>query len=553
MFLYIVERCKQAEIFGKTKIPYEFRILIGLRILGRGNCADDIFEICGIGQSTINSVFHNFTSKFVEHFYDEFVSFPTGDKLRTVTKAYEDLGFPGACGSMDATHLRMYKCPEGLKQLATGKEGYPTLAYQAICTPNRQILYCSTGYLGSYNDMTITANDPLCQDIADGLLNEVEYKLVGEDGVPRWIKGGYLIVDGGYQEASWLMPPFSSGCSIAEKRWSEWLESVRKDIECTFGILKIRFQLFLRPLLFHKFADITNAWKSAIILHNMLITYDGRDLAEWEKNLNWSYIDPNFDTLQDEELDANHIQQMDDYFEAQSSRALRLESSSRRQLLSQATVDTTPIGATFDSRNVFHQYDKRKQLVFHFNFNFQLGLVKWPRRSGTAVRICMRIPKIDMRNYDRTRQALYVRNSNLLLRNVADDTDPTIGEGLFSHLAYERFDVIAHFVGVVMSRADYDEQASHDGTGGYCISLSGNRVLQCYAARWNSECLASCANSATNCVNVLYNAKAKNNCKIIVNNKDEVKLVCNITFIPSHTELLWDYGDEFQYPVPLQM
>ena len=68
MFWYIVERCKQADLFGRTKIPIEFRILIALRILGRGNCADDLFEICGIGQSTINSVFHEFTSKFVEHF-----------------------------------------------------------------------------------------------------------------------------------------------------------------------------------------------------------------------------------------------------------------------------------------------------------------------------------------------------------------------------------------------------------------------------------------------------------------------------------------------------
>lgn len=555
MFRYIVERCQDADIFGQTKIPYEFRILIALRVLGRGNCADDIFEISGIGQSTVNRVFHQFTSKFVAHFYDEFVSFPSDEKLKVVTKAYEDLGFPGACGSMDATHLRLNKCPEGLKQLATGKEGYPSLAYQAICTPNREILYCSTGYLGSYNDMTITANDPLCQDIANGLLNEVEYKLVDEDGIPRACKGGYLIVDGGYQEASWLMPPFSSGCSISEKRWSEWLESVRKDIECTFGILKVRFRLFLHALLFHKFEDINNAWKAAIILHNMLITYDGRDLAEWEKNLNWSYIDPNFDTLQEEEMDANYMQEMDDYFEAQSSRAIRLEAGARRNMTRrlEMTVDTTPFGFTFDSRNVFHQYEKRKQLVRHFNFNFKLGLVKWPRRSGTAARICMRIPKIDMRNYDRTRHALYVRNSNLLLKNIPDDLDPRVGEGLFSHLAYEKGDVVAQFVGEIMSRADYDAQALRDGTGGYCIALPRGRVLQSYEARWNKDCLASCANCASNCVNVLYNDNAVNNCKITVNSKDEVKLVSDKAYIPAHTELLWDYGGDFVYPRPLHL
>lgn len=120
MFLYVVRRCEAARIFGNTKIPYEFRILIGLRILGRGNCADDIFELSGIAESTVNYIFHQFTSAFVENFYDEFISFPQDEELERVTRTYEELGFPGACGSMDATHVRLHKCPHGLRVLATG-------------------------------------------------------------------------------------------------------------------------------------------------------------------------------------------------------------------------------------------------------------------------------------------------------------------------------------------------------------------------------------------------------------------------------------------------
>ena len=369
---------------------------------------------------------------------------------------------------MDVTHIRLAKCPHGLRVLVTGKEGYPSLGFQAICAPNREILYCSHPYLGSYNDITITNDDKLCQDIENGLLDDLEYKVTGEDGIPKWVSGGYIIVDGGYQQSSWLMNPFGSACTIEEKRWSEWLESVRKDIECTFGILKARFRLFDQPVRFYKFAQIDNAWKSCCILHNMLITYDGNDLADWEKDLNWSYIDPYFDTLDGVEIEEDYVHTMDDYYEERSTRERQRATHNLRVPI---VYDTTDRGSSFHASNVFHYYDKRQQLVRHWNFKYKLGLVKWPRRSGVGARLCMRIPKLDMRRTDVTRFALYSRHSDLLLRDVADNESPTIGNGLFSHLAYYKGDVIAQFHGTIMSREEYDEEAAAQGRGGVLCSF----------------------------------------------------------------------------------
>lgn len=552
VFLYIVQRCKEAKMLEGVKIPLEFRLLIALRILGRGICADDIYDICGIAESTVNFIFHQFTKEFVKTFYDEFVSFPEGHDLDVVAQTYAEMGFPGACCSMDVTHVRLGKCPHGLRVLATGKEGYPTLGYQCICAPNRKVLYCSKSYLGSYNDITITANDEFCQNVNEGMLDDVRYKVVGEDGIPRWVSGGYLIVDGGYTTASWLMEPFPSGCSIEEKRWSEWLESVRKDIECTFGILKARFRLFMMAIQFHYFADIDNAWKTALILHNMLITYAGNDLADWEKNLNWAYIDPHFDTLEEEEHDEDYVVTMDDYFErvpVQQPRHRR-----RRHQPAPVTLDTTLVGTVFRARNVYDYYEKKKQLVSHFNYLFKLGLVKWPRRSGVALRMCMRVPKVDMTKTERTRYALYVRKSDFMLNDVPDGEDPRLGEGLFSHYGYRRGECIAVFEGVIMERDVYDDDALLNGTGGYSVALSHNRVLQSFHARWNGDCIASCANCANNCMNMTTGVAAVNNCRISVNNRtDSVKLLCNRDYIPPHTELAWDYGGDFQYPPRLPL
>jgi len=53
-------------------------------------------------------------------------------------------------------------------------------------------------------------------------------------------RGVWLLVDNGYLEHSTLLPPMKITTTQAETRWSKWVESMRKDVECTFGILKGR-------------------------------------------------------------------------------------------------------------------------------------------------------------------------------------------------------------------------------------------------------------------------------------------------------------------------
>ena len=49
----IVEKCNTGNIFrvkdhSKVKVPTEFKVMMALRVLARGNCADDIAEMsCG--------------------------------------------------------------------------------------------------------------------------------------------------------------------------------------------------------------------------------------------------------------------------------------------------------------------------------------------------------------------------------------------------------------------------------------------------------------------------------------------------------------------------
>jgi hypothetical protein len=49
----------------------------------------------------------------------------------------------------------------------------------------------------------------------------------------------WLMVDNEYLLWSILpIPPYKNAADRSSICWSEWLESLRKDVECTFGILK---------------------------------------------------------------------------------------------------------------------------------------------------------------------------------------------------------------------------------------------------------------------------------------------------------------------------
>ena len=68
--------------------------------------------------------------------------------------------------------------------------------------------------------------------------------------------------------------------------FSKRLESVRKDVECFFGILKGRFRILKLAIPYHKQKDIDNVFFTCCILHNMLHTYDNR--GEMEVEPDWT-------------------------------------------------------------------------------------------------------------------------------------------------------------------------------------------------------------------------------------------------------------------------
>ena len=76
------------------------------------------------------------------------------------------------------------------------------------------------------------------------------------------------------------MPPFKVTIDIAEIRWSKWVESMRKDVECTFGILKGCWRILKTGIRVEDIEAVDKIWLTCCALHNWLLDIDVLD-EEW--------------------------------------------------------------------------------------------------------------------------------------------------------------------------------------------------------------------------------------------------------------------------------
>jgi hypothetical protein len=142
----------------------------------------------------------------------------------------------------------------------------------------RQILHSTTGHPGRWNDKTLVRFDSFMADLRNGAFNntmsfELKTNTDGET-TTRIIKGAYVIVDNGYLKWSTAVPPIKHSCQCSVIRFSQWLESLRKDVECTFGILKGRRRVLKSGIRVHNTEAADNIWLTCCALHNLLTNHE---------------------------------------------------------------------------------------------------------------------------------------------------------------------------------------------------------------------------------------------------------------------------------------
>lgn len=275
-------RCPQ-DLWGRKKSELSLLILGALRVLGHYTPFDGIEELNDISLDKNNKFFKEFVQWFAKTKYKEAVKFPeTAEEINHVLCQYEKVGFPGCLGSIDCVHVPWDCCPAGHRTDCTGKEGYPTLAFQVVSTPTRRILASTREFYGTWNDKLISRHDETVKRMRTAhRYTKHNWAFIGSDGEEHTETGLYFICDGGYQSWPVFICPFKDQREgTLPFKWSKHAESIRKDVECTFGILKKRFMILKHPSRFRDQETIGHVFKTCCALHNMLIEFDGYDSSE---------------------------------------------------------------------------------------------------------------------------------------------------------------------------------------------------------------------------------------------------------------------------------
>jgi len=116
----------------------------------------------------------------------------------------------------------------------------------------------------------------------DKLLLELNWNTVDANEERCEHKDTYYVCDGGYHAWQELVAPYKNQIDGSwYSRWSANMESVRKDVECTFGIFKKRFLILKNPIQQHVPERIEGTFITCCAIHNWLHFHDGCD--DWQE------------------------------------------------------------------------------------------------------------------------------------------------------------------------------------------------------------------------------------------------------------------------------
>jgi hypothetical protein len=193
-------------------------------------------------------------------------------------------GMTGAVCSRDGVYFATDRAKSQQRHLMVGKEGYPTWGYDCVVSHTRQILEVVGPFRGNTNDKTMVRSSDFVRRLGtDPLLACHEYHLL--TGLPppnnkQVMKGLHCINDGGHHRWPTIMngPKSDEAPTPSYGQYGRHTESMRKDVECAFGILKKRSRICRLPFLIMKRSTVDNIIRTCIIMHNMLLQYDGLDI-----------------------------------------------------------------------------------------------------------------------------------------------------------------------------------------------------------------------------------------------------------------------------------
>ena len=266
----LTKHCQSRHVL---EIKTELLILSALKVLGHHTP----FRALTVDTEISREEHRRFFQLFIAKMYsirDEFIKFPsTHGEVQCVMQPYLENFLPGCLGSIDVVHVKWSKCPAGDFNRAKGKEGFPSVAFEVVTGFDRQILGGSSVHFGTRNDQHIVRSDETVNLIRSGWYRDIEWKFFDAEGKELVDHGVYFICDGGYLQWPELVCPYKHEPVASKKGYfSSKIESVQKDVECVFGILKKRWKIIDYGIRFRRMDVVEQVFVVCCMFHNFMLS-----------------------------------------------------------------------------------------------------------------------------------------------------------------------------------------------------------------------------------------------------------------------------------------
>ena len=279
-------------------VPIKVKLAAAIRYLSLGCAWDGIEDIFNVSRVVLSDWYK---TKFVPFMmrpgghYERNVRLPTTpEEVGEMARMYEGAGLPGCVGSMDGVHIIWHGCPAGQAYLFKGwKEKHPTFNFNVTVDFNGLPIYVSDWFPGATNDKLMLDADDLHHAIlTDPLFTQFQFTCMGRDGEHITVLGAYLICDNGYKDLPTLQRPIRHALpGSIDQAWVDHVESMRKDVECTFGVNKKMFAILKHGIFIRDVHIAADTVKVCFALRRMIYDAKGEDALDPTVQAAWKTMD----------------------------------------------------------------------------------------------------------------------------------------------------------------------------------------------------------------------------------------------------------------------
>jgi hypothetical protein len=236
---------KQKDTRWRKAIPVDKAVAMVLFRLAHGYSPKHVGRFYGVGGSTVIK----YTTLIVDALSDQnklrgkYIQVPSGTNLKRIIARFKaGTGLDNMCGSIDGSHIKLYKKPASKYVPAQywSRHDMHSILLQGICDYDRVFWSVACRQPGGCHDAAHLRTTQIWEELRGGrVLQEPVVRIQGKDIKP------YIVGDSAYPLMSFLLKAFNNRAtgSPDQNLFDKHLRKGRVKIENAFGILKNRWQI----------------------------------------------------------------------------------------------------------------------------------------------------------------------------------------------------------------------------------------------------------------------------------------------------------------------